>query len=520
MSRLKRFAHSLLAGYVLLGVNVLFTLTTVPLALHYLSTPEFGLWAVTTQIAGYIALMDFGLSAATSRILIDYKDHQKRGEYGGVIQTDVLVGLAQAGLIFVVGISLAFVIGPFLHIPAELEPEFFWLVIGQSCITAIMFVTRVITHILTANQRFDVNNYSGACGLVVNCGIMWWGFAHALGVFSMLWGQAAGVVIALALNWFGCYRLKLFPRQGEWGRPSWARFHELFAFGRDSFLFALGSQFVNASQTVLLTRLIGLDAAAVWSVYTRAYLLLVQVLSQIFQFSSSALAEMMVRHDRERLLQRFREIAVVSVNLAVAAGALFAVGNSPFVQVWKAGKIFQSPWSPWNDLLLAVWLVISITVRVHIGLVGQSKAFHFMRFIYFLEGLAFIGLTILLHRFGGITMMLMTSILCSLCFTFPYGLWRTRKYFHLSRGDLARWQRSTLALAASVAPVGVLVWWFARNLPALQRLIVELSVLGIWTACMFLRYGLDASLRAEACHRAPAWARPILTRLGFLKSEA
>ena len=79
MSRLKRFTHALLSGYALLGVNVLFTLASVPLALHYLSTEEFGLWAVTSQIAGYIALMDFGLSAATSRILIDYKDHQKIG---------------------------------------------------------------------------------------------------------------------------------------------------------------------------------------------------------------------------------------------------------------------------------------------------------------------------------------------------------------------------------------------------------------------------------------------------------
>ena len=44
MSRFKRFTHSLLSGYVLLGANILYTFASVPLALHYLSEKEIGLW--------------------------------------------------------------------------------------------------------------------------------------------------------------------------------------------------------------------------------------------------------------------------------------------------------------------------------------------------------------------------------------------------------------------------------------------------------------------------------------------
>jgi O-antigen/teichoic acid export membrane protein len=517
MSRLKRFAHSLLSGYVLLGVNVLFTLASVPLALHFLGKEEFGLWALTSQIASYIALMDFGLTAAASRILIDYKDHENPGEYGATIQTGALVGVSQAVLVFVVGTGLAFVIGPLLHIPAKLERIFFWLVIGQCGVTAGMFATRIISHVLTANQRSDVNNYSSAFSLMANFGVMWWGFAHGVGVFSLLWGQATGLMSVMALNWIGCFRLRLFPRPGAWGRPTWGKFRELFVYGRDYFLYALGNQFVNASQVVLLTRLIGLDAAAIWSVCTRVYILLTQVIGRIFDFSCAALAEMMVRGERELLLRRFREIAVLSSNLAVAAGALFAVCNGPFVQVWTAGKI---RWSPWNDLLLAIWLVVGIVVRVHTGLVGQTKTFRFMRYLYYLESFSFIGLTVLLHRFGGVTIMLIVSIVCSLSFSFRYGLLRTREYFQLSWRDLARWHRDTLALGLTVAPVAVLVWWWSRNLPALERLIGESIVLGLWTTCMFLRYGLGSSLRAEACRFAPEWARPILLRTGVGKSDA
>jgi O-antigen/teichoic acid export membrane protein len=73
MSRFKRFAHSLASGYLLLGTNVVFTLAHIPLALHYLSKSEFGLWALTTQITGYLLMLDLGMSGYLVRNLKDDK---------------------------------------------------------------------------------------------------------------------------------------------------------------------------------------------------------------------------------------------------------------------------------------------------------------------------------------------------------------------------------------------------------------------------------------------------------------
>ena len=66
MSRSSLYVRSLASGYVTLAANTAFTLASVPLALHYLSENEFGLWALSTQLAGYIALVDFGMSAAVA----------------------------------------------------------------------------------------------------------------------------------------------------------------------------------------------------------------------------------------------------------------------------------------------------------------------------------------------------------------------------------------------------------------------------------------------------------------------
>src|ERR1051326_5528492 len=91
MSRFRNAARSLASGYLAIGSNVVYTLASVPLALHYLSKDEFGLWALALQVAGYLLLIDLGITSAVSRILIDHKDEIDGGNYGSVIKTSCLV---------------------------------------------------------------------------------------------------------------------------------------------------------------------------------------------------------------------------------------------------------------------------------------------------------------------------------------------------------------------------------------------------------------------------------------------
>jgi O-antigen/teichoic acid export membrane protein len=461
MSRLKRFVHSLVSGYVLLGANILYTLASVPLALYYLSKAEFGLWALVSQLSGYIALIDLGMAGSVSRILIDHKDDRQTGAYGGVIKTGMLVGLVQGALIVLAGTALSALAGSLLHVPLELRREFVWLMIGQSVLLGLTFAARIFGYLLFAHQRLDVNNYGSSVLFFLNLAVMWAGFAAGWGIYSFLIGQAVMTLGGIAVNAAGCVRLGLLPRGREWGVATRERFRELFAFGNDIFIYSLGGQLINASQTILLTRLLGLETAAVWNICTRPYLVLTQVIFRFFDYSAPALAEMMVRGEKQRLEERFKQIVIFSIGTAVAAGAVFALCNSAFVTVWTHGKI---GWPPVNDLLLAVWLVVCVAMHMHTGLVGQTKKFHFMRYLFFIEGLVFVGLTIAFYRFGGITAMLVASIVCTSLLSLPYGLYRTRKYFGLSWRELAGWHQSALVLAFWLVPTGILTWWLTRNM--------------------------------------------------------
>ena len=510
MSRLKRLAHSLLSGYILLGANVFYTLASLPLALRYLDVPEFALWGLTSNIAQYIALVDAGM-AGTARILVDYKDQKDGGAYGSVIQTFVLVSIVQGALILVLGIGLAFGLVPVLRIPAAQEREFVLLTIGQCGLLMAGFLSRILNYLLGAHQRYDVVNYTQAATFAVSFGALWLGFRLRQGVYSTLWSQLAGWGVGVVGLGFWTLRLRLCPSRGCWGRPTWSRFRELFGYGRDVFLYAVGFQMLGASQTLVLTRGMGLEASAVWTACTRTYVLVNQVVFKIFDFAAPAFAEMIVRGERELLFRRFRSMVVSSASLGVLVGAVFAVCNQPFVRLWTGGKF---GWSPINDALLAGALVLQAVTRCHLGLVGQAKQFHSMRYLYMFEGAFFLCLAQLVVPRGGITAMLAASVTATLLFSMPYGQWRSHRYFQVPWRTVAvQWWKSPLRLALGLAPLCGLAWWSGRLLPLRVQMLGSGAVVGLGGLALMLRWGVDEGLVDELMGRVPGWSRPLLSAL-------
>ncbi|HEY5233211.1 MAG TPA: oligosaccharide flippase family protein [Verrucomicrobiae bacterium] len=509
MSRLKKFTRSLLSGYLALGANIFYSLASIPLALHYLGAAEFGLWALVSQLGGYILLIDMGMSASLARILIDHKDDRSNGAYGSVIKSGVLVGLVQGAIIVAVGMALSELAGPLLHIQAELRGEFFWLMCGQAALLGFSFTLRIFNQLLFAHQRLDISNYGSAVFLLVSLAAMWLGFRGNIGIYSYLIGQVLLTLGTVATNVIGSLRLGLLPKPGEWGETSKKQFRELFSFGQGMFLISVGSQMINASQTILLTRLLGLETVATWNICTRAYTLMTMIVWRILDYSAPPLCEMVVRGEREKLLGRLRDITVLMAGLSVVGGIIFSVSNGSFVALLSMGKF---SWPLINNVLLALWFFICTIVRIQTGAIAITKDLGFLRFIFLVEGFAFIGLNLLAHKIENMSLMLIFSIVCTLTFSLPYGLMRVRKYFGLRYHELALWLCPTWGLIWRLVPLSVATWWLIRDLPIKLQFTLGVGLLSFFGTATLLWCGLGKPLQTEFFSRVPAWVRKIFIR--------
>ena len=500
MSRLTNYTKSLLSGYGSVGANMLFTFASVPLALHYLSKPEFALFALTQQIVGYLSLLDIGMGGSISRVLIDHKDDREGTEYGGLIKTGAAVGIVQGLIVLICGVAMAFPFGALLEVPAELRRELRSLLIAQAVILAVSFSLRIFQHILIAHQRYDIPNHIQSVSFVAGLGAMWIGFEAGWGVYSLIASQVVYIALALFVPWMACVKLGLLPRTGGWGEMTWARFTGLFSYGKDVFLYLLGLQFTTASQTILLTRFMGLEAAAVWSVCSRMFNLLTILVTRFQEYSGPALAEMYVRGQRDRMLQRLRDLVVVSTNISVAGGLVLAACNNDFVQIWTTGRI---EWAPVNDVLLGLWFMLMTAMRAHVPLSGAIKRFGFLSYIFLVEGLLFLGLNIAARNVDGMTRMLVISVFCTSALTLPYIHWRTMRFFSLSLRDVLGWYSAVLAVAWRMVLVVVPCYVLTTLLPPIPSLVLNGTVIGVAAAMFVTRFGLPSSLRADIAGKLP-----------------
>jgi O-antigen/teichoic acid export membrane protein len=501
MSRFRRFVHGMASSYGALVAGMLYALVSVPLALHYLPKSEFALWAVMTQLVGYIALVELGMTTSVARHLIDQKDRPADGVYGGLIQTGAAVFAVQGLLIF----AIAYVVSPLLlgllEIPPELQRSFTVLLRWQGAVVGFGFLVRIFSQIIYAHQRTDLINYGNILGFALNLLTLWLTLARGAGVFSIIWAGAVNTLVGATLQAAICWAWRMMPPLGAWGRITWAEFRELFGFGRDVFLVALGTQMTTASQAIIVTRTLGLEMAAVWAVCTRLFMFLGELIWRIFNLAEPMLSEMVTRREHDRLQMRFREVVAVTGSVSALAAVGMAVCNDAFVRVWTSGRIF---WSPWNDVLLGVWLIVRSVLRCHTVLSTVVKHFGALRYVVFAEGLVFVTLALSLTKWGGVPLMLAISILCAVTVTGQFVTRRTAKYFSDRWGTVSFvWLTDTGWTLSALVPLGGLIWWLSLALPLKWRLACDSGLLGIAGTLIWLRLGIPARLQQDIARRLP-----------------
>lgn len=494
-SRRSRFAASLSSGYLLLASNVVFTLVSIPLALRYLSKEQFGLCAVVMQIASYLQLLDLGMTGSLSRILIDYKDDAASTNYGAVIQTGFRVLAIQGLLIAVLGSVASYWLPPLMKVDVKYWADFRWLMVAQCLVLAVGFAGKMFTFTLQAHQRFDMSNFGSIAGFAAQLGAMWAGFAGGMGLYALVVSAAAGTLVSLGCSVLSVHHLRLFPQRGCWGKPSWPIFRELFSYGTDIFLLSVGQMLISASAVPVITRTLGLEAAAVWSVATKLFTLSQQVVYRILDFSSAPLAEMMVRNERPRLHARFRDTLVLTACTAIFTAVGAALCNQSFLVVWVRGTV---AWGVENDIAMGLSLLVYSVTRCHIGLAGLTKDIRGMKFLYFIEGLAFVVLALAAAPRFGLAGVIGSGIVTNLLCSGLYGAGRTAEYFGIAFSQpLLGWLKHPTHAFIVTVLLAVALWFSTSVLPALPRLVVNGALFGLAGGWSVWRFGLPTAMRAE-----------------------
>jgi O-antigen/teichoic acid export membrane protein len=404
----------MLSGYGSIAVNILYTMVSVPLAIHFLDKESFGMWALAAQVNGYLNLIDLGMTAAVSRYIADHKDHVNGGKYGSHLLTGGITFALQGLVIAGVGIGLSWFAPMMFAIPGHLAADFRQLLMLLAGLTGISIGLRSLGSPLWAFQRNDIINYISTLGLLVNLAILWWGFTRGWGVFSFAYATIpASLGIPAVYAWF-CHRKGYFPSRGCWGRPRISIFRRMFHYGKDALMVNMGAQMINATQIMIVSRWVNLEAAAAFAISTKIYAMGILLIANPVSVSGPGLIELYVRGERARFIQRFWDVIAMTLAASTIVAVGIACGNRFFVSVWTQGSI---QWNWAGDLILAILVILRSTNGCFLNLFGLTKDWRPVRHILALEGLLFIPLAIFLANFYGLTGVLVASLTAHLLIT-------------------------------------------------------------------------------------------------------
>jgi hypothetical protein len=155
-----------------------------------------------------------------------------------------------------------------------------------------------------------------------------------------------------------------------------------------------------------------------------------------------------------------------------------------------------------NDLLMAVSLMVYASTRCHIGLACITKTVGAMKYIYFAEGVCFVGLGLVLAPVWGLAGVILAGILTNLLFSGVYGVRRSARHFNLPAREIVfHWLRHQVLVFAGVFVVALGIWYATRTFPPLPQLLVCGGCLGAVAGWSFWRLGLSENLRSEGLER-------------------
>ncbi len=448
------FISGVMGSYVSLVATVIYAIALVPIALAHLPTEEFGLWMVLVQVSTYLTLLELGMFPAAARILIDHKDDRcSSGAYGAAILSAAAIFALQSFLVLLVGYLLSGMVGGALSVPPHLEAQasslFMWFVAAA----AIGTFGRVWSAVLYANHRMDLVALINGITPLLGLGIAWWVLAKGGGLAALPWAIVPPVVASAALSAVASYRLGLLPPREAWRLPNFADLQNLCRLGVDVFAVNIGQQLLQASQLLIVSRSLGLTAAAVWSVSTKLFSLIYQVIIRVENTAIVSFAEMLVRGEKQRLRHRFRQIYQLTAGLAITGLSAAAALNAPFVTVWASSDLV---WGGFNSVLLACLMTCNLLLHCHTDLIIHSKRIGGLRYLILVEGIVFVFLALLVTPAFGFAGLLLVALACALIFRGPYCVMRTASLLDLSRQTIAfYWLKPALIGSFGVAAAAV-----------------------------------------------------------------
>jgi O-antigen/teichoic acid export membrane protein len=333
MSLARRFLTGAALNLFDQALRFLAIFVMTPIILASIGDTDYGFWVLLMSIFGHYALLDFGLSASTSRFFARAIGKKDVPELEKLINTTLAIFLRIGMIAVLLSVVAWFVIPAFNNDPARIR-LIHWIVVIYGAYLSVGFPVRVFRSYLKSEMRYDIIVLASTIQIVLGSTALYYFLKQGHGLLTLALVNAIAGFIEYAIVTYGAIRL-LKKIRIDRSLVCLERRKELIRYSTTAFVNQLANTLRNGIDPLIIGTVVGLSSVTYYSIGMRFPIFFNDIMCAVLGGQLLALfGQVHGRRDDGSLEKGYLTATRLSTVVAVFGGASMIFYGSDFILRW------------------------------------------------------------------------------------------------------------------------------------------------------------------------------------------
>jgi O-antigen/teichoic acid export membrane protein len=340
--RVRHIARNVLFNWFGVISNLAVSFFLMPFIIHRLGNVAYGVWVLAVGVMAYLGLLDLGMQSAVLRFVSKghtQNDHQGASE---AISAALWVRLQISALILLLSAGLAAVFPLiFNKVPTELARDAREAVFLIGVTTAITMSVGVVAGVLSALNRYDLQNYLTAVQTAVRVIGVVAVLRRGHGIVAIAVCELIAVLIYNSLLVWVAHRL--YPQlQILLNKPKRETLKRIWTYSSYAFLTTIAIQLIYQTDTIVVGKAVSIAAVTYYAIAGSICSYTMQAISSMGTTFVPAASTYEAAGDSNSLLMLYRNGTRATLAVSLPILITLMVRGRSFIGLWMGPQYSHS----------------------------------------------------------------------------------------------------------------------------------------------------------------------------------
>jgi O-antigen/teichoic acid export membrane protein len=393
-------------NWLAFGTTILAGFSMSPFLVRHLGDSVYGVWILIGSLAGYLGILDFGITPSTVKYVAEYRARGDQEAINRVVSGGLVIFSIAGCLSLVVSVLAAISFNRIFDSPLNANTAAAVVIIAGVNL-AVTFPASVFVGVIRGYQRYDVDSAVTSINIVLRSLVIVWLILAGRGILAL--AAVTFIFDMIRLIYLIRFAYRLNPGiLIHWKYVDRKELRRIFGFSVYAFLIVVSRQLIFFTDSIVIGIFLSTSMVTFYFVASRLVLYLRMLVTEMVGVLMPTTSDLGARNDQAGIEQLLAVSTKYMLLIALPVAAVFLTLGRTFIALWM-GPGYSGSYSILVILTIAM-LAHFMEMPAHTVLLGLCKH-RVVAVLTLVQGLAnFILSIVLVRRLGVIGVALGTMI--------------------------------------------------------------------------------------------------------------